>query len=108
MRADRREQPGVGFADREVERAGRRGQPQRGAAAGDRRLRADPGAVATGGLHHPRWRSAWYALATVAGLTPSRWARARTAGSAAPAGRSPVRTPVSTLADISAAVVPAI
>jgi hypothetical protein len=45
-------------------------------------------------------------LATVAGLTCSDSARIRTGGSAAPQTKSPLRMPVSMLAEIEAALDP--
>ncbi len=56
----------------------------------------------------PRWRRAWYALATVPALTPRPSASTRTGGSGVPGSSAPVRTPDSTLAEISTAVVPTI
>ncbi|TWH68975.1 hypothetical protein JD77_03977 [Micromonospora olivasterospora] len=105
MRAERRQQPGVGPAEGQVPGAGRRvGRRARRVATGGRgrtRVPCRP-AVAS----RPRWRSSWYARATVAGLTPSSAARARTGGRAAPAGSAPARTPDSMLAEIAAAVAP--
>ena len=56
----------------------------------------------------PRCRSALYAAATVAGLSPRFAASSRTGGRASPAPSAPRRTPASTVAEISAAVDPAI
>ena len=103
------QQPGVGLAGGQVEDAGRGTGSRRGPARRPPAAGAGPGcrcrpAVST----RPRWRSSWYAAATVAGLTPSSAASARTGGSAAPAASAPPRTPASTLAEISAAVRPLI
>ena len=54
----------------------------------------------------PRRRNSPYAAATVAGLTRRSAASARTGGSWSPGARSPERMAVSTLADISLAVLP--